>query len=169
MGRGGAILGVIGLILGAAGLGLGGYAWITLSRVESQVGNLTEQSTWYRYNETNLNCIPGTPVTFSGLTIEFELGLNESVYFSFMAQVHLEPDTGWSQLTIYPKVDGFVDSDHYATVGLYNSQYGTLMITLQVKRHDLSLGEHIVTVVIVGTSSGNYIYRSSLFVQKFPI
>ena len=155
MGRGGAILGVIGLILGASGLGLGGYAWITLSNVQNQVGNLTEQSTWYRYNETNLNCIPGTPVTFSGLTIEFELGLNESVYFSFMAQAHLEPEVGWSQLTVYPKVDGAIDSDHYATVGLFNSQYGHLMITLQLKKHGLSLGEHTVTVVIVGTSSGN--------------
>jgi hypothetical protein len=168
MGRSGTILGIIGLILGAGGLGLGGYAWISVSRVENQVSDFSEQSTWFRYNETNLDCIPFNPVTFSGLTIEFNLGMNESVYFSFMAQAHLEPDSGWSQITVYFRVDDLIDSDHYATVGLYNGGYATLMITLQHKRYDLSLGMHNVTVVIVGNKLGNYIYRSSLFVQKFP-
>lgn len=169
MGRSGTILGVIGLIMAAVGLGLGGFAWLSLSSLENQVANFSEQSTWYKNNETYIACIPGNPVTFSGLTLEFKLGLNESVYFIFMAQAHLEPDSAWSQITVYFKVDGFIETDHYATVGLYNSAYANLMISLQLKRHDLSPGVHNVTIVIVGTSSGNYIHYSSLFVQKFPM
>jgi hypothetical protein len=167
MGKIGAILGIIGIILGAGGLGLGGYMWISLSRVENQVNSISGQTTWYRYNETALASDPAyNYIPFIGLTIEFELGFNESVYFNFMALTHLEPAAMWSQIYAYFRVDGITDTSHYALVGLYNGQTASLMITLQHKRFDLSLGEHNVTIVIYGTSSGNYIYRSSLFVQR---
>ncbi|MFX0057979.1 MAG: hypothetical protein ACFE85_11705 [Candidatus Hodarchaeota archaeon] len=170
MAKSGAILGIIGIILGAGGLGLGGYMWISLSRVENQVNNISGQSTWYKYNESNFESDPAfTYLPFFGLTIEFELGFNESVYFNFMAMTHLEPAVGWSQMYAYFRVDGVIDTTHYAMVGLYNGQTASLMITLQHKRYDLSLGEHNVTVVIYGTSTGNYIYHSSLFVQEFSV
>ena len=70
MGRSGTILGVIGLILGAGGLGLGGYAWLTISSVENQVASFSEQTTWHRYNETVFVCNPSsTYITVSGLMI----------------------------------------------------------------------------------------------------
>ena len=170
MSRSGTILGIIGLILGAGGLGLGGYMWISLSKVENQVATISEQSSWYKFNETSFNSDPVyNYIPFWGLTIEFELGTNESVYFNFIASAHLEPSGGtqWSQIYAYFRVDGITDTVHRATVGLYNGGTATLMITLQHKRYDLSQGAHTVTVVIYGSSTGNYIYRSSLFVQSF--
>ncbi|MFX1324398.1 MAG: hypothetical protein ACFE8N_05545 [Promethearchaeota archaeon] len=166
MGKSGAILGIIGLILGIGAVSLGGYAWLTLSSVENQVSNLSVN--WYRNNESNLNCIPAfSYITFHGLTIEFTLGVGDSIYFNFVAMAHLEPDTGWSQVSAYFRVDGITNTSHYVTVGLYNGQTASLVIALQHKRYDLSPGIHTVTVVIVGTKTGNYIYHSSLFVQKF--
>lgn len=77
MGKGSTVLGVIGLILGAGALGLGGFAWLSVLNVETQVDSFSEQTTWYRYNETFLVCNPpSTFITFSGLMIEFELGPN---------------------------------------------------------------------------------------------
>lgn len=170
MGRSVAILGIIGIILGASGLGLGGYMWISLTRVENQVNSISGQTTWYKYNESNFASDPAyTYLPFFGLTIEFELGFNESVYFNFMALAHLEPAAMWSQMYALFRVDGITDTSHYALVGLYNGQTASLIITLQHKRFDLSLGEHNITVVIYGTSTGNYIYRSSLFVQRFSV
>lgn len=167
MSRNGTILGVIGLILGAGGLGLGGYAWLTVSGVQNQVSNLSEQSTWYRYNETTFNSDPASSyIPFIGLSIAFSLGSNESVYFNFVAMAHLEPSTGWSRIYAYFRVDGIIDTDHRARVGLYNGGTAELMITLQHKRYDLSQGAHTVTIVIYGTSTGNYIWYSSLFVQR---
>jgi len=43
------------------------------------------------------------------------------------------------------------------------------MIHLQDVRDDLSPGVHNVTVVIRGDPAANYIWKSSLFVQKSPM
>ena len=172
MGKGSTVLGVIALILGAGGLGLGGLAWISVSRVETQVANFSEQNTWYRYNETTFRCDPiQTYITFTGLTIEFELGPNESVYFSFTSRAHTEQNIGaWSKILVLFRVDGIPRLDPSAEVGAYNLGLTThSMIHLQDVRDDLSPGVHSVTVVINGDPAANYIFKSSLFVQKFPM
>jgi len=167
MGKGGVALGLIGIFLAAGGLGLGGLAWVSISRVESQVAGYIGQTMWYRYNETIVTCTPGTPKIFYGLTIDFELGANESLYLSFSAQAHLEPLSSWSQITIYFRVDGITRME-YSWIGLYNAGYANLHIAYQHKIDDLLPGEHDVTVVVLGTFSGNYIHYSSLFIQRFP-
>ena len=170
MGKGSTILGVIGLILGASALGLGGFAWLSVLNVETQVASFSEQTTWYRYNETALVCNPPSAfITFSGLMIEFELGPNEFVHFSFTTRAHIEPVAGWSRITVYFQVDGTVEPDPSAEVGTYFGDFQVnFMIHLQGVRNDLSPGVHSVTVNIRGTSSANYIFQSMLFVQKFP-
>jgi len=171
LGKGSAVLGIIALILGAGGLGLGGLAWISVSRVETQVATFSEQNTWYKYNETTFICDPATYLTFSGLTIEFELGPNESVYFSFTGRAHTEVVPGaWSRLSVYFRVDGITELDPSAQVGMYDGDFTiNFMIHLQDVRDDLSPGVHSVTVAIRGTSTANYIWKSSLFVQTFPM
>ena len=169
MGKGGVALGLIGVFLAAGGLGLGGLAWISVSRVESQVANYTGQTMWYRYNDTSFFCTPAAPKIFMGLTIDFELGSNESVYFCFAAQVHLEPmASAWSQVTVYFRIDGITRTDTNGWTRLYNSGWANLQIMLQHTIDDLSPGDHTVAIVLLGTSSGNYLHESSLFVQRFP-
>jgi len=171
LGKGSTVLGVIALILGAGGLGLGGLAWISVSRVETQVAAFSEQSTWYKYNETTFRCDPiQTYITFTGLTIEFELGPNESVYFSFTSRAHTEQNIGaWSKILVLFRVDGISRLDPSAEVGAYNLGLTThSMIFLQDVRDDLSPGVHNVTIVIRGDPASNYVWKSSLFVQKFP-
>ena len=167
MGKGGTVLGLIGLILGAGGIGLVGYAWLSVSNLENQV-NIYEQTSWFRENDTNFVCNPpSTYLTYFGLTVEFVLRLNESVYFSFMAWAHIEQVAGWSKIWVYFRVDGITDTDQHAEVGTYNGDETVhFMIPLQDVRNDLSMGVHTVTVTVYGTSSANYISRSSLFVQK---
>lgn len=171
MGKGSTALGLIALIFAAGGLGLGGLAWISVSRVETQVAAFSEQSTWYKYNETTFRCDPiQTYITFTGLTIEFELGPNESVYFSFTSRAHTEQNIGaWSKILVLFRVDGISRLDPSAEVGAYNLGLTTnSMIFLQDVRDDLSPGVHNVTIVIRGDPASNYVWKSSLFVQKFP-
>jgi len=172
LGKGSTVLGIIALILGAGGLGLGGLAWISVSRVETQVANLSEQNTWYKYNDTVLKCDPiQTYLTFTGLTIEFELGPNESVYFSFTSRGHTEQNLGaWSRIFVIFRVDGIPRLDPNAEVGAYNVGFVMhSMIYLQDVRDDLSPGVHNVTIDIRGDPAANYIWKSSLFVQKSPM
>jgi hypothetical protein len=168
LGKGGTVLGVIGLILGAAGLGLGGFVWLNVSNLENQIINTPVQTTWYKENGTTFSSDPTfTYLTFSGLTIEFELGINESVYFSFMAWAHIEPITFWSTISVYFRVDGITDTSLRAEVGTYSGdETAHFMIPLQDVRQDLSMGVHNVTVAVYGTSTANYISDSSLLVQR---
>jgi len=168
MGKGSAALGIITLLLAASGLILGGFAWLSVSRIETQL----VQNTWYKYNGTTFNSDPtGTYLTFTGLTIEFELGPSESVYFSFTGRVHTEVVPGaWSRITVNFNVDGTIYIDESAQVGMYNGGFSiNYMVHLQSVRNDLLPGTHTVTVTIRGDSTANYVYKSTLFVQKFPM
>lgn len=168
MSKGSTVLGIIGLILGLGGIGLGGYAWLSVLNLENQAINWGAQTSWYKENDTSfVSNPPLTYLTFTGLAIDFELGMNDSVYFSFMAWAHTEPIAGWSKIWVYFRVDGIIDTDQHAEVGTFNGDETVhFMIPLQDVREDLASGTHTVTVVVYGTSSANYISESSLFVQK---
>ena len=169
MGRGSVALGIIALVLAAGGLGLGGLAWISVSTIEPQGDSFSEQNTWYKFSGPAFTCNPTTTyLTFSALTIEFELGPNESVCFSYTGRVHVESViSAWSRVRVYFRVDGILQSDPMAEVGMYNGDFTiNFMLHLQTVKSDLSAGIHNVTVVIWGDSTGNYVYKSTLIVQK---
>ncbi len=68
---------------------------------------------------------------------------------------------------MYFSVDGNRQTEPIAEVGMYNGNFMiNYMIHLQTVKTDLSVGTHTVTIVIYGDSTGNYIFDSTLFVQK---
>lgn len=173
---------ILGILLAISGLVLGAFTFTTVSRLEGQVAGMFDQDpccnntitynseSWYKYNGTNFNTNPiYTYLTLAELTVEFELEQNESVYFSFSSSAHLEANpTSWSRIYVYFRVDGIFQSNPSAEVGMYQETVTHhFMLHLQAVREDLSAGLHNVTVVIYGDSTGNYIWKSSLFVQKF--
>ena len=164
---------ILGILLAISGLVLGAFTFISVSRIDSQVADYFDQNSWYKYNGSNFNTDPiFTHLPISELTIEFELGLGDSVYFSFTCQTYINPEpTWWSRIYVFFRVDGInrLDPDTYpsAVVGVYQETIGSnFMIHLQDVCDDLSAGIHNVTVVIYGEKTGNYIWKSSLFVQK---
>ena len=163
MGKGSAVLGVLALILGAGGLGLGGFAWLSVSQIDTQVNS------WHKYVDPAFICNPASSyLTFTDLTIEFVLEPGESVYFSFSSVAHVEAvPLGWSLITVFFSVDGVSQTDPIVQVGMYNGDFLILFaLHLETVRTDLSPGIHNVTVVVYGYSTGNYIFDSTLFVQK---
>ncbi|MFW9970845.1 MAG: hypothetical protein ACFFDF_11665 [Candidatus Odinarchaeota archaeon] len=170
MGKGSTTLGIIALILATGGLGLGSLAWISVSRIDMQIADFSEQSTWYKFNGTSFNSDPiYTYLIFSGLTIQFELGPDESVYVSFTSRAHIEAVvSAWSRIFVYFRVDGILQTDPVAEVGMYDGAFTiNYMLHLQTVITDLSVGSHNVTAVIYGESTANYIWKSTLYVQKF--
>jgi hypothetical protein len=160
---------ILGIILAISGLVLGAFTFISVSRIDSQVANLLDQNSLYVYNGTTYNTNPiYVYITITELTVDFELEQGESVYFSFTCNAHLEANpTSWSRIYVYFRVDGLFQSYPNAEVGMYQETTPHhLMIHLQAVRDDLSAGVHNVTIVIYGDSTGNYIWKSSLFVQK---
>lgn len=168
MGNGRPAVPILAIILAISSLTLGAFTFISVSRIETQVTNLLERNSWYRFNGTNFNTNPVySYLTFEGLIIEFEVGTGESVYFSFTCRAHIEAVlTAWSYISVFFSVDGFMATSPNAQVGMYNGAFTIHeMIYLQDVRYNLMLGTHNVTVVIYGFSTANYILESSLFVQ----
>jgi len=166
MGRGSVALGVIALILAAGGLGLGGFAWFSVSQIETPV------KSWHKYVDPAFICNPAnTYLTFTDLTIEFVLEPSESVHFSFTSVAHVEVvPSGWSLITVFFSVDGVSQMEPIAQVGMYDGDFLILFsLHLETVRTDLSSGIHNVTVVVYGYSTGNYLFDSMLFVQTVSI
>ena len=166
MGRGSAVLGVLALMLGAGGLGLGGFAWISVSQVEPSI------KSWHKYVDPAFICNPAySYLTFTDITIDFVLEPDESVYFSFTSVAHVEAvASAWSLITVFFSVDGVLQTEPIAQVGMYDGDFLILFaLHLEAVRTDLSSGIHNVTVVVYGYSTGNYIFDSTLFVQKVSL
>jgi len=166
MGKGSAVLGVLVLILGAGGLGLGGFAWFSVSNIDTQVNS------WTKFVDPAFICNPSSSyLTLTGLTIDFVLEPGDSVYFSFTSTAHVVSiGSGWFTITVFFSVDGISQTEPIAQVGMYAGDFLILFtLHLETVRTDLSPGMHNVTVVINGESTGNYIFDSVLFVQKVII
>jgi len=170
-----ALLGIVGLIIGAVGLGLGASALTELARIESQLDIISEDTHehngWYKRLDSAVYSNPNfTNIPITELTITFELESNEAVYFSYMAGVTLVPNSGLSFIGINFRVDGIQLLNPYNTFGVKNvsavNHYST--ITLQLYKDDLSAGIHNVTVDILGSHVGNNVVLNTLYVQKYP-
>ena len=160
---------ILGIIIAISALVLGAFTWVSVSRMEGQVTNLTDKNLWYRFNQTTFYGNPTfTYLTFDGLVIEFEIAAGESVSFSFTSRTHIEAVTGaWSYITLYFRLDGYLSTHPNAQVGMYSGTFTQHeMIHLQDVRDNLSPGTHNVTIDIYSSSTANYILESSLIVQK---
>ncbi len=168
MGNGRPTLPILAILLAISGITLGAFTFVSVSRIETQVANLSDKNSWYRYNGTSVYSDPiYTYLAFEGLIIEFEVGTGESVYFSLICRAHIEPvPTSWSYISVFFKVDGFIAINPNAQVGMYNGAFTIHeMVHLQDVRDNLIPGTHNVTIAIYGFSTANYIWESSLFVQ----
>ncbi len=170
-----ALLGIMGLILGAVGLGLGASALTELARFETQLDNISEDTHghngWYKRLDSAVYTNPNfTLIPITGLLITFELESNETVYFSYVAHATLVPDLTISFIGINFRIDGVHLFNPYNSFGISNVSadgvYST--IALQLYKDDLSAGFHNVTVEILGSHAGNNVNLNTLYVQKYP-
>lgn len=170
-----ALLGVIGLVIGIIGLSLGGAALGRIASLENQIGTDSDDSHthdgWYKRFDSAVYTTPNfTLIPITELTITFDLGLNEAVYFFYIGSASLVPATGLSFIGINFRVDGAHLFNPFSTFGASNMSANGLYstITLQLYKDDLSEGSHNVTIDILGSHDGNNINLNTLYVQKYP-
>ena len=171
-----ALLGIVGLVIGVVGLGLGASALSELARMKSQLGTISEDTHehngWYKRLDSAVYTNPNfTVIPITELTITFELGSNESVYFSYLAHATLVPDSTLSFIGINFRIDGLHVFNPYNTFGASNVSADGLFstIALQLYKDDLSAGIHNVTIDILGSHLGNNVNLNTLYVQKYPV
>ena len=170
MGKGGVVLGLIGILIGAGGLVFGFIAWSSLNTIQTQIGDTGNVDTWYVTDYTTFPVSPAaTVLELTNLTISFELTSAASVYMSFTCQTKIsDPGSGTYSVFFLFKVDGVRLDNPVAQVGSTNSGSSTdyFSVNLQHSIENMIAGSHNVTVEVSSGTDVNEISEMTLFVQS---
>ncbi|MHA2183107.1 MAG: hypothetical protein ACXAAH_16940 [Promethearchaeota archaeon] len=164
MGKGGALLGILGILLGVGGLGFGLINWMNTPVI-------LHEPHWYSYNDTEFYPSPALeykPIT--NISIVFELGRPMSLYlfFTCSARCHGNSST-YSDLLFYFMINDVRRTDMpWTRVGSYesNTNYEYYSVSLQHYLELMPAGAYNITVVVLTEQLGNFIRESSLWIRS---
>ena len=172
MGKGGAVLGIIGMLLGAGGLGFAFIVWNNQNTIESQLTGLTPQEVWYRfYDDTFYVDIPLNYMAIPNMSISINLATKTSIYLLFTCTALITGNPSISDVHINFYIDGFIISYPLARVGGYagnNSGYFH-SVSLQHLIEGWSVGTHNISMFARSTVDTNLLQYCRLTVQNFPV
>ena len=162
MGKGGIILGLIALLLGAGGLGLGFISFIN------------QPTNYYSYYGTDFTPSPAMVyIPIPTLEIVFEIGGPMSLHLLFTCSARCYNDSvSYSDLFFYFMINGEQQTDMpWARTGGYesNTNYEYSTVSLQHYFTLTTPGVYNITVVILSERGGNHIRQASLWIQSYPV
>ncbi|MFX1357625.1 MAG: hypothetical protein ACFFA8_10080 [Promethearchaeota archaeon] len=161
MGKGGVILGLIALVLGAGGLGFGLITWIDQGKTDF----------WYDYKEA-IYTPPGLDYyTVPDLYVIVELNAPATIDMIFTTSTKILPATnpsGYADMLFYFWMDGERLFDPFTRAGPYqgNATYQYIPVALQYSL-TLSEGTHNISIVVFSETVGNFMRSSSLAVTRY--
>jgi len=151
-GSSGKALGIIGIILGAAGLGFGLLSWINIIQTPTQ-------GSWHDYTESSSLSL--NRVQIYELSISMTLGAGQAIYVSFSCRVscHGVRDTFYIYIDdIYTGAQTWVSRD--SAVG-----WEYLFASMQHVNNTVASGAHTVSVWAETDDPGSSVSDCLLFVQ----
>ncbi|MFX0104808.1 MAG: hypothetical protein ACFE75_04905 [Candidatus Hodarchaeota archaeon] len=160
MGKGGVILGIIGIIIGTGGLAFGFVNW------------LDQQSRWYSYRDLEFTPTPESVyIPIPNIPIIFQLGAPMSLHLLFTCSARCLGDpASFSDLFFYFMINDVRQIDMpWARVGSFESgsTYEYYTVSLQ---HYIALmhpGVYNITVVVMTEWVGNFIRESSFWIHAY--
>ena len=171
MGKGGVILGIIGILLGAGGLGFAFITWNTQNTIQTQLANYEAGETWYRYYEDIYDVdIINTYLTIPNMSLSIDLSKVSSVDLLFTCQAYTIGTAGRSDLTFYFYVDELIISNPNIRVGTYDGAPTTYYhsVSFVYFSESWSIGTHNISVFVRSTVDTNSIQYCALTAQSFP-
>ena len=167
MGKGGSILGLIGILLGAGGLGFGFIAWNNQNTMQA---SLAAQDIWYQYDGDSFTMNPiDTLLQIPNMSIVFDLATIASIHILFVCRAVISPiPTDYSGISFYFSVDGIWLTEPRVDVGSYegNSTSDYFSVALQHFIPSFSSGTHNITVMVYSESNPNSVRYCSLTIQS---
>ena len=170
MGKGGIILGLIGFLLGASGLGLGVINFMNQPTIDYSVNGPT---IYYSYRDTDYMPDPeGVYISIPNISLVFEIGGPVSLHLLFTCSARCFNDSAsFSDLFFYFMINDVRQTDMpWARTGGYESntnyEYSTVSLL-----HYFTLttpGEYNITVVVLSESIPNHIREASLWIRSYP-
>jgi len=166
MAKGAAILGIIGILLGAGGLGFGFIAWNNQINIQQPIDT---HVILYQYDQDIFYGNPeNTYLPVNNMSIVFNIAKTSSVFVLFTCRAATyASSSNYARIWFYFALNGVRYSDPSAQVG---SSYGTSNIdfhsvALQHLFKSLSSGTHNISIIIYSQEDQNYIYKCALSLQ----
>lgn len=167
MGKAGSILGIIGILLGAGGLGFGFMAWNIQNSMQA---NLTAQDIWYQYDGDLFTVNPShTYLQIPNISIVFDLATTASIHILFTCNAVIFPDPiDYAGITFYFSVDGIRLIEPRADVGSYEGSSTNVYFSVAFQHFipSFSSGTHNITVMVYSADTTNYVRLCSLTIQS---
>jgi hypothetical protein len=152
MGKGSGIaLGVIALLLGAAGLGFGLINWLNIGQ--------PSQNQWYDY--VDVDGLSSTRSPINGLSVSSSVQSGQKLYVSFTGT--LRCDGTYAEFFIY--IDNLITPGHAEITREGVAGYYFFSVAMQHVNDTLTSGTHTVTVWAITDDPGTQISDCVLFVQ----
>ena len=169
MGKGGVILGLIGILIGAGGLVFGFIAWNTANTIQT---TQMASEIWYVENDGPFNVTPAvTVLEVTNLSITFALDTVANIYLSFTCHAAITASGTYSSVFFFFRIDGVNFDDISNRVGnnVGGSTNDYYSVNLQLFIENMAAGSHNVTM---GVSTENiagdkFLTDMTLFVQSF--
>lgn len=173
MGKGGVILGLIGLLLGAGGLGLSAYIYMNPPTIPTIDYNVNRPIIFYSYHETEFYPSPAVVyVPITNLSIVFEIGDPVSLHLLFTCSARCYGDAvSYSDMFFYFMINNVRQTDMpWARTGGYQSNTDSEYTTVALQHYFTvnTPGEYNITVVALSERLGNFIRESSLWIRSYP-
>jgi len=167
MGKGGSILGIIGILLGAGGLGFGFIAWNNQTNMQA---SLAVQDIWYQYDGDFFSVNPiDTLLQIPNMSIVFDLVTAASIHILFTCRAVISPiPTDYSGISFYFIVDGIWLTEPRQDVGSWEGSSTTdyFSVAFQHFIPSFSSGTHNITIMVYSESNPNSVRYCSLTIQS---
>jgi hypothetical protein len=171
MGKGGAILGLIGILIGAGGFAMGFIAWSSMTTMQTELDSFENfNNALYTKNDGPYTVTPATTVLeIPNLNITFELSSNASAYLSFTCHAEITTSPVYSSVWFFFNVDGVDLSSPKNRVG--NNQGGSttdyFSVNLDHLIENMAVGSHNVSIKVSSESTANVLTYMTLYIQTF--
>jgi len=174
--KAGTVLAIMGLIIGASGVGIGLVSMYQTSQLKGDYDDFiidyNEPKIWYKeYEYAMAHWTLDDYNTFEQLAINFTVEANETMYFCYTGEAMIfRLPRDFSQLSIYFNIDGNHLVTPKVTIGAWDAYSDIIYqsITLQFSTTVLSIGAHNITIDLTSTYNSNLIKQNTLIVMAIP-
>ncbi len=173
MGKGGVVLGLIGIILAAGSVGFAFFVWNSQNSIQSELDELspTSQDIWYSYYRDTFDVdLINTYMEITNMSLSINLTIQKSIKFSFTCGAIITGSSGRSDITVYFSIDGSVISYPSARIGGYNAGVGSAdfhSVSLNHVIEGWSVGTHNITMYARSTVDVNLLQHCRLIVESY--
>lgn len=176
MAKGGIVLGIIGMLLGAGGIGFGFLAWsnqagIQASLIDAQ-NQLISQNVW-SISYDNIYYPPqGVYNPIPNMSLIIDLGVPVSLHLLFTSSARIWSDpSSFSDIFFHFMLDSVQIPESWTRVGSYKgtASYEYHSVVMQQFIQVISPGIYNFTIDILSENASNFIRESTFTIFSYPV